>query len=996
MTFKHHILTFSFLLAALAVQAGAIDLPEPVLSFENGTGTVVCGRGSMVGTSDMHSKLGESSLLWQWRKKGASIEIPGEIPYLGKNPDPKETSVSSFVFWIYSDTPMAGKMRFSFHKGDRECCHFTYEMNFTGWRGAWVAFDRDMQGTPEEGMDRIVITAPEGIKKGRVYIDGLIPASFQDVRYHTPDWQAPFINEATTSHWLVLTKNWDLKLDIAQEPISQENIEEMSLIRDRFVKLVTKDQKIKSPEELRKAFDSYGIRYNNDGSIKGKPIFFTRYGETYINIGMTDVSRRWSANGQLLRAANDFMFQLAVAYLNTEDEALRNEYASMYVEMTRHMIDQGFVAGSGLGTLHHLGYSMRNFYTGPVIMRKVLEEAGLAKEMQRAMEWFSGVGEVKVAPKELGMDIDAFNTSLMGRTASLLMMEDTPYKYAYIKALSRWIDNGFKYTEGLKSSFKRDGSVIHHKKSYPAYATGGMDGGVKAVWILARTSLAVSQESHEILKKALLEMRFYCNKKSFPLAMSGRHPDGKGALVPMQYALLADAGSPDGSRPVDEELAEAYLRINGNKGDWAEQFIEAGLAAEKAPTGTHVYPFNCSMTHRDEEWSVTLAGHSRYLWAAETYQGENLYGRYLAHGSMQILADRVPDISSFDSGYKVEGYDWRYIPGTTAAAVPMEDMHAIVLNVDEHSGYEEMLLSDEWFAGGVSHRGNSGVYAMKLHEHDKYNGSLRARKSYFCDGNRIVAIGTDIQNAIDAEVNTTLFQNSLEESAEFCSGTYEGPLTVLKDRFGNAYLVSGSKVELRRGIQNSFHEETAAPTSAAFERAYISHGRQTEGGSYEYLTLIHPEQAQLEQYTDALPYRVLQKDNNAHVISFDNGLTCYAVFESSRLPGLVSEATESLIMYSTEEDGSLLLSVCNPDLALYAGASDEIFDAEGKRKERSVYGRKWIDNPCEETTVELTLNGEWTLLSDNSSFSADVREGMTVVRVTCREAVGEEVRLARK
>ena len=75
-----------------------------------------------------------------------------------------------------------------------------------------------------------------------------------------------------------------------------------------------------------------------------------------------------------------------------------------------------------------------------------------------------------------------------------------------------------------------------------------------------------------------------------------------------------------------------------------------------------------------------------------------------------------------------------------------------------------MLLSDEWFAGGVSHKGVCGAYAMKLHEHDKYNGSLRAHKSFFLFGNRIIALGSDIENSLEgAPVHTTLFQNTASE-----------------------------------------------------------------------------------------------------------------------------------------------------------------------------------------------------------------------------------------
>ena len=62
---------------------------------------------------------------------------------------------------------------------------------------------------------------------------------------------------------------------------------------------------------------------------------------------------------------------------------------------------------------------------------------------------------------------------------------------------------------------------------------------------------------------------------------------------------------------------------------------------------------------------------------------------------------------------------------------------------------------------------------MKLHEHDKYNGSLRARKSYFFFDNRIIALGSDIESALpDAPVHTTLFQVYLpeEESPIFING----------------------------------------------------------------------------------------------------------------------------------------------------------------------------------------------------------------------------------
>ena len=69
-------------------------------------------------------------------------------------------------------------------------------------------------------------------------------------------------------------------------------------------------------------------------------------------------------------------------------------------------------------------------------------------------------------------------------------------------------------------------------------------------------------------------MRFYCNKLNFPLSMSGRHPDGKGKLVPMHYAIMAIAGTPDGKGDFDKEMASAYLRLVSSDSSSAEQAPE--------------------------------------------------------------------------------------------------------------------------------------------------------------------------------------------------------------------------------------------------------------------------------------------------------------------------------------------------------------------------------------------------------------------------------------
>lgn len=1003
---------------ALALMAGGAasaqqtdDFGGRLLSFEESASPLSAGKGSKLSTSGEHFKHGLCSARWEWSRAGAQIALRRPIDYLAENPNPKETSVSTFVFWLYAPQSVEGSLRFEFRKQGRTCAWFDYGLGFTGWRGAWVAFDRDMQGTPEEGMDELVVTV-SGAKRGELYLDHWIPASFQDVRHHTADFQAPYINARTNSHWLVLLKSWNHKLDIAPEAaVTAEQQREMDTVLGRLQRLLLEGRKTPAMKTLRKQFADYGITRNADGTVKGKPVFFVRYAETYINLGGGDMKKRLADSFQLLRQCNDLLYHIAIRYRRSTDTSERAELADMYLTLTRHLLDQGFAAGSGMGTLHHLGYSMRNFYTAPVLMRDVLVEAGLADEMQQAMEWFSGVGEVKLRPEVDGIDIDAFNTSMTGRLASLLMLADNPYKVAYLKAFSRWIDNGYKVTEGTSACFKSDGTVFHHRHHYPAYAVGGFDGAVNAVWLLNGTRFGVSAEGREVLKRALLEMRFYCNLQSFPLAMSGRHPDGEGALVPWHFGRLAEAGTSDGSEAVDRELAAAYMRLVPADDARSRAFAAQGIRPEKDPEGTRVYGYNASLSHRRDGWLVTVAGHSRYVWSAEIYQGANHYGRYLTHGSMQLLGDGEP-VSAFGSGFRREGWDWCHIPGTTALEIPMERMKANILNVDTCSGYEEMLLSDESFAGGVSHRGRSGAFGLKLHEHDKYNGSLRARKSWFLFDNRVICLGSDIGNDAEGGLHTTLFQSCLptpdaptgvngEEVAALPYRTdLEGGVQ-LTDNLGNAWFVPQGRVTVRRSHQQSPHEETDAPTENDFVTAWIDHGAgRVRGGHYEYMMAVHASDAERAEYAVRAPYRVVSADRNCHaVVDLGSGTLGAAVFEAGAVEngGAVQAVSLPCLYMESREGAELTLSVADPDLRFYEGESDERFDADGKRIERSIYSRDWIDNPSIASVLRVKLAGAWELTgpSDYCRIAASDADS-TTLEFTCREGKTREVKLVEK
>ena len=99
--------------ALLRAEAQVVDygMANGVFSFEETTDCISASKHSSIAISGNHSKLGSHSLEWSWKKGGASISIDSDVPYLPKNPNPKETSVSSFVFWIYSPEALDGSLR---------------------------------------------------------------------------------------------------------------------------------------------------------------------------------------------------------------------------------------------------------------------------------------------------------------------------------------------------------------------------------------------------------------------------------------------------------------------------------------------------------------------------------------------------------------------------------------------------------------------------------------------------------------------------------------------------------------------------------------------------------------------------------------------------------------------------------------------------------------------------------------------------------------------
>lgn len=336
----------------------------------------------------------------------------------------------------------------------------------------------------------------------------------------------------------------------------------MHLMEKRYRDLIYTPGKLsqKQIDKIRRKYDAYKIVYKN-GKVSGLPIFMVRQSEAYERMIPHWNKDMFTKLGMEMKAYFDLMKTIAVAYHNAQDAQVKQEMRQKFMAMYDHITDQGVAYGSCWGNIHHYGYSVRSLYLSYFLMKDVLREENRLAEAEATMRWYAITNEVYPKPTGNGIDMDSFNTQTSGRIASILMMEDTPEKLRYLRAFSRWIDYGCRPAPGLAGAFKSDGAAFHHRNNYPAYAVGGLDGATNMIYLMSGTTFAVSELAHQTVKDVLLTMRFYCNQQQFPLSMSGRHPNGKGKLIPVQYAMMAISGTPDGKEKYDADMAAAYLRL---------------------------------------------------------------------------------------------------------------------------------------------------------------------------------------------------------------------------------------------------------------------------------------------------------------------------------------------------------------------------------------------------------------------------------------------------
>ena len=559
----------------------------------------------------------------------------------------------------------------------------------------------------------------------------------------------------------------------------------------------------------------------------------------------------------------------------------------------------------------------------------------------------------------------------MAKTVSALLFTDERERARALKGLSRWVSTSLHYTPGTIGGIKVDGTTFHHGGFYPAYTTGVLAMVGQFIAFTNHTEYEPTEEARQTLKSAFISMRNYCNKYEWGIGISGRHPF-RGSMKEddiAAFAYLALSGDLSGEKnDFDHHLAADYLRLCQKDTPEARYFKEQGIQPANAPQGFFVYNYGSTGIFRRADWMVTLKGYTTDVWGAEIYTKDNRYGRYQSYGSVQIMGQS----SRFASGYDEHGWDWNRLPGATTIHLPFELL-------DSPLPGTTMARSKENFSGSCSLEGKNGMFAMKLMERElkNFTPDFVARKSVFCFGNKMVCLGTDINNSNSSyPTETTLFQSVFRKDSTsiFVDGKKQNEMFRLQlndgkphwiqDGYNNHYFVKGN-VEVQIARQDSRHEKTRAITHGTFSSAWINHGKSPQDAEYEYMVLIQPNPDELNLARNKQTYQIVQKDHTAHVV-FDEetGITAYAVFEdytplSDKL--LLRIPAETMVMQKKAGKNHILFSICDPNLHI-AEKSFTTKEASQPVEKKLLLKGKWeMVNSCEK--FSLSSDGENTLLT---------------------------------
>ena len=903
-------------------------------SFEDGVPAYFAAtRAESLSLSPWHGKHGKKSLRWEW-SKGDELVIRHGIGDVARRGGLTNRNKASFAVWVYVEEPIPDALVFEFREAKRVTGFFRFPLEFTGWRQGRPFYHDFPNGKPTAEVDNIRIVAPGKVAKGAVFLDlikyntltykkcAVIPEKEAQWRRPVPDERRfPKPDRVTEAELAGIRKllGPDGGSGVSETRVKNvcEKVKALGIVRD--------ERGVRSGPGIDGYYHYVCVLYQTGGKTNG--------------YWRDERGPNWPPGIKSHLDITPLASQVAWRYRASRDAEQRRRLAEAFLLLEDHLYDQGMQAGSGFKCNWWYGSAWAD---AVFLMRDVLAKAGrLARQRDYLIYNYGGGAIFAEAKPPSTMDFYHLNVRPILR-ACLVQVEATE-QVRWLNAFKAMLEKSILQPT---SALKIDGCAYHHGGHYHSYAQNAFGTLPPLFQKLSGTPWRLSAEAHERLRRAMLAQRIYANQLDLPLSLKGRSPFASGYGVIRRAGLrgldvLARCGTPDGKQAIDLEVASAYLRLAPaavNK----EPYRSMGIKPEPEPNGTFVMPYAALLCHRRDNWLASVKGQSKYVWGSERSGKRNCFGLFQGLGHLEILAGGNP-VSAKASGREHLGWDWRRFEGTTVPQVSLQE-------IDKAWPGGGTVRSSETFVGGLSQLGRQGIFAMILNQAMPGKKSLKGRKSWFFSDNRILCMGSNIScNAEEYPAQTTLCQKSLpkNEKGEFVTTCLDGtdftdfpkkrrlgrnkPHWFIDVQQTGYYLPAGQKVTVARQHQESRQYTDLGDTEGDFLTAWISHGKAPRKASYEYLLAVRATPKAMQRLVAKLPYRVIQRDQAAHIVWFPAARRWGCVFFVPQKVPRHTVATKMLpikrvdrpclIMAQAVRDGQLAVSVADPDLNLGKGVS---------------------------------------------------------------------------
>ena len=643
-----------------------------------------------------------------------------------------------------------------------------------------------------------------------------------------------------------------------------------------------------------------------------------------------------------------------------------------------------------------------------------------------------------------------------------LLIDDADERSRMAAILYHVIDTNIAIKPGVFGTIKPDGTGFHHGTAYVgAYSPFALEAFARLLYLLKGTTF-YRTEHVDALKLALDSYRVMVQKYLPSAALRGRLIRGSGGGISNAISkAMAFVAHSDGLDDMEmkarfgEFFDEDYFFSDERQNAYYEgqrglpirglgiyrliQDLQAqNIAPAEPPSGTWIKPYAAAGFFRRGDWLVTAKGFSQYFW---DYEGplntrQNNFGQNWAYGSLTVFSAGTP-ISESGSGFALfTGWDWYHVPGTTASHYPIEQRRESAVRAlrreqgiaqrDTHRNY-----NTKTFVGGVS-LGDNGFFVQDLEAVPFTSPTdLRARKSYFFVGDQVLALGSHISGGTQSdETHTTLFQTYLEDinSATTVNGEQltgletsleleAGTTAKLTDSVGNSYFLAAStaKLAVSRTLQESMTEDHET-TEGAYASAYLNHGINPDGDSYQYVVIpADTDATKLDALaSDPSAYYQVLDSSGIHLVSFpQQSIKAYAFYELVETPDdelvRIVNQPAAVIIQEQEEDGTETQSQTEagtgngnqaeePKPVRLAASVPDIgwqFDNDIVARGLGYASNHFAFQEAKQHTLRLTLRGAWCPDESSAPIGTEAISlfGETLLQLQCQDGMSSEVLL---